>query len=333
LEEKIVKTLRFGIVGLGYIGRIHLRHVLSVPNAKVSAVADLSRKALNKAKKEGVKKVFTAYEDLLKDPEIDAVIIALPTHLHLQCALDAAEAQKDIFLEKPMARTVKEAKTIISATDRNAVRLMIGYPYRFYEKFREIKEKIDLGEMGDIESANATYIGCGPFIHRADGHTPVPVPNWWFNQQLTGGGALMDLGSHMINLLRMFFGEITDIRSVLGYRFNLDFEDSALCIAKFGSGTIAQVNVGWFSQDYLLKVDFLGSVKNCSINHAPSNPISTVVQMLTTGHSKFYQPHLSELQYFADCLANDEDPSPSGIDGLRDVEAINLAYRNRFILS
>lgn len=327
-----MRTVKLGIIGLGYIGKIHLRHCLKIPKAEVLAIADVSAKALNKAKKAGVKKTFNSYNDLLKEPEIDAVIIGLPTHLHLQCAREAAEAGKDIFLEKPMARNVEEAKEIVSVTQRNSVKLMMGYPMRFNKEFGSIKEKMEKGLIGDVENAHATFISSGPFFHRAEGHAPVPVPDWWFNKELTGGGVLVDMGSHMINLLRWYFGEITDVRSHLGYRFNMDFEDSAMCLAKFDSGTVALINVGWFSQGYALKLDFFGSAKNVSAQHSPSNPLVTAVQMLATGTSKFYQAHLDELRYFVDCIINDLLPSSSGQDGLKDMEAISLAYKNQISL-
>ena len=323
-----MKVIKLGIIGLGYIGQIHLRHSLRLPNAEVTAVADVSKKALKKAKSAGVKKTFTNYEDLMKDSEIDAVIIALPTHLHLQCAKKAAESQKNIFLEKPMARNVEEAKEILAVSRKNSVKLMIGYPFRFDETFRNTKEKLVGGLFGDIENAEASYISSGPFFHRADGYSPVPVPDWWFNKDLTGGGVLIDLGSHMINLLRWYFGEITDIKGYFGHRLNLDIEDSAMCLAKFESGTVAAINVGWFSQEYALKIDLHGTVKNLSLQRMPSNPLVTAVQMFSTGSSKFHQPHVDELKYFLNCLNNDRNPSPSGLDGLRDLEAISLAYKN-----
>ena len=232
-----MKTVKLGIIGLGYIGQVHLRHSFKIPGVQVSAVADISKKALKKAKNMGVKKTYIFYEELLKDPEVDAVVIGLPTHLHLQCTQKAAESNKNIFLEKPIARNVKEAQEIISVAQRNSVKLMIGYPLRFNRSFREVKEKLDNGLLGDVENAHATYISSGPFFHRAEGYSPVPVPEWWFDKNLTGGGVLIDLGSHIINLLRWYFGEITDIKSHLGHRFNMDFEDSAMCLAKFESGT------------------------------------------------------------------------------------------------
>lgn len=327
-----MRTVKLGIIGLGYIGKIHLRHCLKIPTAEVLAAADVSAKALKSAKKDGVRKTYSNYSELLKDPEVDAVIIGLPTHLHLKCAREAAEAGKDIFLEKPMARNVEEAKEIISAAQRNSVKLMMGYPLRFNEEFVAVKEQIEKGLVGDVENAHATFVSSGPFFHRAEGHAPVPVPDWWFNKELTGGGALVDLGSHMINLMRWYFGEITDIKGYFGHRFNMDFEDSAMCLAKFDSGTTALINVGWFSQGYTVKLDFLGSVKSVSVQHSPPPLLVSAFQMLATGKSKFHQAHLDELQYFLDCIINDQPPSSSGQDGLKDLEAINLAYKNQIFL-
>ena len=327
-----MKRIRLGIIGLGYIGQVHLQHGLKLANAQVLAVADLSKKALRKAKNAGIKKTFINYEHLLKDHEIDAVIISLPTHLHLQCAKKAAEEKKHIFLEKPIAGNLKEAKEIVSVAKKNSTKLMMGYPLRFNTAFCDLKNEIKNGMLGEVEAANSAYISSGPFFHRAEGYAPTPVPEWWFNKELTGGGALIDLGSHIINLLRWYFGEITDIKSCLGYRFNLDFEDSATCLARFQSSTLATICVGWFTQGYHLKIDLYGSVKTTTAQHLPSNPILTAAQMLTTGVSKFYQPHFAELQHFVNCLMNDLPPSPSGEDGLKDLEAISLAYKNQITL-
>ncbi len=327
-----MKTTKLGIIGLGYVGKIHYSHCLKIPEAEVFAVADVSEKALKSVKDDGIKKTFSNYSDLLKEPEIDGVVIGLPTHLHLQCAIDAAEAGKDIFMEKPIARNVQEAKEIIRVAEKNSVKLMMGYPLRFDKGLCSVKEQMNKGLIGQVENAHIMFVSSGPFFHRADGHAPVPVPEWWWNQELTGGGVLVDLGSHVINLLRFYFGEITDIKSYLGHRFNMDFEDSAMCLAKFDSGTVVAINVGWFSQSYTLKLDFLGSVKSANVQHKVSNPLVTATQMLITGRSKFRQPHLDEIKHFIDCLRNDIVPSSTGYDGLKDIEAIQLAYKNQIKL-
>jgi len=323
-----MKKVRLGIIGLGYVGKIHLSHALKLENAQVIGVADISRRALSDARKQGVKKTFSDYEQLLKEPDFDAVIIGLPTHLHRDCAIRAFEAGKDVFLEKPIARNVKEAKEIATAARESSAKLMVGYPQRFNPIFCELKRKINCCELGDVEIADATYVSSGPFFHRAVDQAPSPVPEWWFDKESTGGGALMDLGCHLINLLRWYFGEVADIRSHLGYRYNIDLEDHAICIVQFEHGTTAIMNVGWFSQVFQLKVDLLGSVANASAEHRPENHLVTAAKMFTLGNSRFLYPHLAELHYFSDCVIKGVKPSPSGEDGLKDLEAIDLAYKN-----
>jgi predicted dehydrogenase len=323
-----MKKAKLGIVGLGYIGKLHLRHGLKLRHAEIVAVSDISKSALAEARSLGVKKTFNSYEQLIRQPELDSIIIALPTHLHRDCAIQAFEAGKNVFLEKPIARNVGDAKEIVLAANRNSVKLMMGYPHRFNTPFRELKAKVENGVIGDVEIAQANFISSGPFFHRNLDNAPSPVPEWWFNRELTGGGVLVDLGCHLINLLRWYFGEILRIRSYLGHRFHLDQEDHAICIAKFESGTTGVINVGWFSQEYQFGVSLLGSVAHASALHRPDNILVAASQMLTTGTSTFHWPHLVELRYFTNCVIQDLNPAPSGQDGLRDIEAIHQAYKN-----
>jgi predicted dehydrogenase len=205
---------------------------------------------------------------------------------------------------------------------------MIGYPIRFNSTFRALRAKIVDGRLGDVADAHAVNVASGPFSTRGEDFAPAPVPDWWFNRELTGGGALIDLGIHMINLLRWYFGEVTDIRCTLGHRFNFDFEDSANCWVKLRTGTLAAVSVGWFSQNHVLKVELFGTAGHEVAQDLTSNPILNAARMFATGTSRLSMPYLTELQYFADCVNNDVSPSPSGRDGLRDLEAIGQAYRN-----
>ena len=323
-----VKLVNLGLIGLGYIGMVHLRHSANLASANLVAVADVSKKALQKAKRMGVKRIFSDYKQLLKDSNIDAVIIALPTHLHKSCAVQVAEAGKDIFLEKPLARNTLEGREIVYSAQKHAVKLMVGYPFRFNPSFCSLKEQLDNGTLGEVQTATATFVGTGPFMHRAEGYAPRPVPSWWFDKKLTGGGALIDLGSHIINLLRWYLGEVVDIKSYLGHRFNLDLEDHAICLAKFASGQIAFINVGWFSLSYKVRVDLFGTAKHSSAESNPTNRILQAVQLLLGRPSQYYLPHFWELEHFVRCLINDVTPTPSGKDALKDLEVISKAYAN-----
>ncbi len=326
-----MKRINLGIIGLGFIGRVHLKNCLNLKSARVVAVADISKRALKFAKELGVKQLFTDYHELLEQPDIDAVIVSLPTHLHASCAIRAAEEGKHIFLEKPLARNPKEGKKIVSAAKKHGVKLMVGYPFRFHSGFKSLKEKIESGELGDVQVAHAVNVGAGPFFHRAESVTPRPVPEWWFDKELSGGGALLDLGSHMINLTRWYFGEVRSVKAYLGHRFDFDFEDYAVCIANFDSGTTAIINVGWFSQKSAIGIELFGTMTHTRVYYSPASKAITAIKLILGKTPKFFIPYLKEVSHFITCIKNDQ-AQPSGEDALKDLETIARAYENQIIL-
>lgn len=327
-----MKTVKIGLIGLGEIGRAHFYNCFRMKNVRLVAVADTSKKSRLLAKAKGVRKVFDHYEKLFEDPAIDCVIISLPTFLHAECAIRAMEHGKHVFVEKPLARNVKEGKEIVEKAQKTGVKTMVGYPMLF-SRFATAKEEIDEGLLGDVVYANAVNVGSGPFSQRSSGSfIPSPVPSWWFKPELAGGGALIDLGSHLINLLRWYFGdEIASVKSVLGHRFNMPTEDSALCFLKFKRGVLATINVGWYSLQKIVKIELFGTAKVISMDSSTKRGSSQFIQLLgvpTAESLSFY----NELNHFIRCVANDKLPFPSAEEGLKDLEIVSLAYRNEIKL-
>jgi len=327
-----MRRVKLGLIGLGYIGKTHLRNCLKLRSAELVAVSDISKKALAFARKMGIKKTFYDFHQLLRDDEIDAVIIALPTHLHAICAEAAAEAGKHIFLEKPIARNIREGKEIVQSAKKSGASLMVGYPLRFVTSFTGLKKKILQGDLGEVQTAYALLLNSGPFFHRANGLIPSSVPSWWFSKELTGGGALLDQGSHLVNLLRWYFGEVKDVKSYIGYRFNLEVEDHAVSMLKFQSRQVATVNVGWYSLEDIVRVELYGTVKHLAGTHNPSSKIISAVQMLGNLTPKYDMPYLRELQHLVDSIISNAPPFPSGDDALKDLETISMAYANRILV-
>jgi len=323
-----LKTVKLGLIGLGYMGKIHLKNCAKSEFIEPAAACDVSQKGCNYAQSVGVKRVYRTYEELLRNPEIDGVIISLPTHLHAQCAELVAEAGKNILLEKPLARNPAEGEKIIKACRKNDVKLLLGYHFRFSPQFVQLKRDLVEGVIGEAQLAHATMVGPGPFFHRSEGYAPRPVPSWWVDKELTGGGTLMDLGCHMLNLIQWYFGRVEDIKAFMGYRFNLDFEDYAVCICKMKSGTTATVTTGWFSREASAKVELFGTSKIVAAKRAASNKVVTFLKMSAGLSPDFNLPYIWELQHFVDCIANDKKPLSSGEDGLADLNAISMAYRN-----
>ena len=276
----MLNGINLGIIGLGYVGKVHLINALKNENIKQIFVSDKSKKSLILAKKLGVNKLYENYSDLLEKNEIDAVIIALPNHLHKVCAITAAEHGKHILLEKPIARSVEEGNEITRAVKTNDIKLMMGYHYRFTDTFMNLKNMISNMEIGEVILGNAVNVSSGPFFHRADKGVPNPVPEWWFSKDISGGGAVLDLGCHMLNLLNWFFGEVEDVRSIIGYKYNLDVEDHALCTLKYKKGPIINLTLGWFSQHGLTKIDLNGTLENYSAVYSPPGGFHNIINMI-----------------------------------------------------
>lgn len=321
--------MNLGIVGLGFQGKVHLRNSLHLKGVDVVGVADVSDKALNYARKIGVKNVFRNYEELLRNDRLDAVVISLPNFLHLESIIKATEAGKDIFLEKPLARDVKEGEEIVSHVRKHCVKLMVGYDLRFNSIVREIYNKLRSGFFGEIQIAEATNVSGGPFSTRSDRAGPIPVSPWWFEKELVGGGALLDLGSHMVDLLTWFFGEVEYVKCYFSYAFNMELEDAATCVLKFRNGPLATVKVGWFSKDHMQSIQICGTAKSFAARL--SNP-SVLTKVLSDIKKKMgirdCDPYYLELEHFVNCLRKDENPVPSAEDELTTLRIISQGYES-----
>ena len=324
-----MKKINLGLIGIGQMGATHFRNCLRLKDAKVVAVADIREKPLHEAKKVGIRHIFKDYTEMLKMQGMDAVIISLPTYLHAEAVIKAAEQGNHIFVEKPMTRNVEEAAAIVTAVKTYGVKLMVGYPMRFTKAFANLKKEVDLGNLGAVQIAVANHVSTGPFFARSVEDVPQPIPQWWFDMKLTGGGSLIDLGCHMIDLLKWYFGEVTDIKGYLGYRYNMDFEDHATCILKFRSGTVGIVNAGWFSTSHTVQVDLFGTAKYSSAGSTSPSLFDYAKNVLRRAPSStFYD----ELEYFVDCLVSDAQPEPSAEEGLEVQQLIEKVYDNSLSL-
>lgn len=151
-----MKVLRVGVVGLGWFGEKHLQILSRLPNVEVVAVCSRTEsRARQVAKRYGVKKVYTDWNKLAKDPRIEAVTVA--THLpdHREPVVAAVEAGKDVFVEKPIAPTIEDADAMIRAARKSRVLFMVGHILRFENRYAQAKYAIDDGRVGDVVSIYA----------------------------------------------------------------------------------------------------------------------------------------------------------------------------------
>jgi predicted dehydrogenase len=335
--------IKVGVIGLGKMGMLHLKICKLIEDVKVVAVSDVSKERLRWAKRLGVKQLFSNYEDLLKHADVDAVIVATPNFTHLHVIRAAAEANKDIFVEKPLARSVAECKIIADIIKKSGIKLMVGHNYRFFDSVKRVREEYEKGAIGDVEIATLELVINGPFAPSLE---PTPVPEWYFDKESIGMGCL-DSGYHLIDLFQWFFGEADVLYAFLGNRYNLPYEDHAIVVlCSKGRTTKGILNVGWFSKTIFPNFNFRlilhGTAGFLSTDHfAPKNlylhaikeGVKNVLRkMIGKGvyplrYTFYYASYVEELVHFFDCIKSGSDPIVTIEDAIKTINIIERIYQ------
>ena len=202
--------LRLGVVGVRNIGQSHLRNAASLSGVTVTGVADTDPDRLQSVAQEfDVESTYDSAEALFASTEVDAVVLAVPNHLHATFAVQALEAGKHVLVEKPLARSVEEGEAMIDARDRSGKVLMVSMNQRFHPAVFGLREVISNRELGPISHVRAQW-------------TPRRVweglwqrGEWGLDPELSGGGPLLDLGVHKLDLA-LHILDFPDVENVSG---------------------------------------------------------------------------------------------------------------------
>lgn len=198
-----MKKTRIGIIGAGNIAREHLRAYAQAENAEVTAICDVQADvAADAARQFSTPHTFGSIDALVESPEVDAVVLAVPNYVHQEACEKAAKNGKHVFCEKPMTMTVEQGEHMVDTCQRHGVQLLMGFVNRFLPEFELLKEFALAGEFGDIYFANTS-------VMRQRG---APV-GWFSNKAKSGGGALIDIGVHMIDVAWYIMGRPKPVRA------------------------------------------------------------------------------------------------------------------------
>jgi len=335
--------LRVGVIGLGRMGKLHFLNALRMKDVKVVAVADRSKMKRKFAKRYNVE-TYDDYTKLIDSQELDAVIISLPNHLKAKSIFHASEKGLDIFVDKPLARNFAEAERIVRKAGAENIRLMVGVNCRYFDSVKKVKKIFEEGRVGDVVIATSDLIGDGPFSHPL---VPQPVPEWWFDKEKAGGGALLDLGYHLIDIFNWMFGDLDVEFSTLGYRFGLPMEDSAIVVLRSPKTQAkAIVNAGWFSRmifpNYNFRINLHGTFGYVSTDqlapknlylHAMKEGTLNVLRRVTgkkiryLSYTYYYASFVEVLDQFFQSIRNDEQLPVSLEDQLAVIKIIEDIYK------
>jgi predicted dehydrogenase len=198
-EAPSVEPLRAGVIGLGYAGEQHLKNFVRVPGVEPVALAGLERDHLRQlGKRYGVPDLYTSWEDLVSRDDLDIVSIGAPNHLHAPIAVSALEGGRHVLCEKPLARNGGEAQLIVDAARAADKAVHIAFTQRERGDVQALKRHVEEGNLGRIYHSKATWM-------RRNG---IPGMGGWFtSKDLAGGGPLIDLGVHMVDMALYLMGE------------------------------------------------------------------------------------------------------------------------------
>ena len=249
-----MKKVRWGVIGAGGIAdRRTLPGMMLSDEAELIAVMEINDELAEKLRvKYGAKRAYTDHKALLADPEVDVVYIASPVNCHKEQAIDAARAKKDILLEKPICLDIADGEEVLRVCEEEGVKIATGFLMRFHAINAKIREIIRSGQIGQLVSCRAQFSCWYPDIPGA----------WRQIRALSGGGALMDMGVHCIDLIQYITG--SKAKKVASFSkthtFSYEVEDQASLMMELENGAVAYVESNFNIPDAVpSKLEFYGT--------------------------------------------------------------------------
>lgn len=311
--------IKWGLIGCGDISQKRVAPGLrdAVKSTLVSVNRSDFSKAMSFAKKFGADKWIENWEDLVTDTDINAVYIATPVYLHAEQTIAAAEAGKHVLCEKSMAMNTAEADKMIDACKANNVKLGIAYYRNFYPAVHRIKEIIASEEIGKI-----VHIQSNNFenFNRLPGE-----PRYWLlEKEKSGGGPMMDMGCHRIEVFTNIVGSVQSITSFNdNIIFTREVEDSSIVYFKFESGAtgiLTSSHAANEPQDTLDIFGTKGSIHLPVLNEGTINITSRRGSRFEK-YLKNQNTHLPLIEDFVKAVTGDREPAVTGEMG-REVTII-----------
>lgn len=341
-------TLKIGMIGTGSIAHEHIQAYQKMDNVELVAFCDINPSQLNHmADRYGISETYSSKEALLASADIDAVSVCTWNAAHAECAIAALNAGKHVLCEKPMATSVADALAMEAAAKKNGKLLMIGFVRRFGNDAQIVTDFRDKDFFGDIYYGKATYL-------RRNGN-----PGGWFgDKSRSGGGPLIDLGVHVIDLLNYLMGQPKPI-SVYGATFQklfnrpdskdtvaysssttdekdiCDVEDLASAMIRFADGSVVSIEASFslnLKEDQG-KIELFGTKGGASLApqlelYTDINGYMTDIQLKTPTALDMNGLFYNEVAHFVDCVLNNTECLTPAADGVTIMRILDAIYQS-----
>ncbi len=325
--------MRFGLIGCGGIGALRAAALAASPGMPLVAVSDTDGARAAAVAGGHKAKVEADWRGLLLRPDIDAVIVSTPPNLHAEMTIAALQAGKHVLCEKPLARNPDEGRAMVAAAREAGRHLATGFNYRFYPSVLRASELLASGMIGELDHVRS-YAGYSARDHN---------PPWVHDAEMMGGGALRDNGIHLIDLTRLFLGDVAEIKGFASHhvwRFP-GCEDNGFALLKNQTGRVATLHASWNEwRGYELLVEIYGTLGCIRVWCFPMKTEVTwsaeragpmrrrterFLGTMVMEHLKSYrwvvvQSFVRELAAFAQAVRGEPSLAATGLDGLRALE-------------
>ncbi len=325
-------TIHWGILGAGKIAeRQMVSAIAQAPDQQLIAVMrrDLAQ-ARAFADQHGVPHAYASVGALVADGDVNAVYVATPPYLHAEQTIQAAEEGKHVLCEKPLALNTTQAQQMIDACRANSVLLMVCYYQRYNTRHQQIKALLDSGAIGQVTAVRMNFSDYFP-----------PAPEFWHhNPAISGGGPLMDLGTHCIDLLTYLCGPITAVTAMVDTLAAASpVEDTATLLLRLTNGAQAVITSHWSTANFAPQqsngIEIFGTVGTIQAAPIQAKDSAGSLRLFTAAGVQDFsvapggvRPHVALLADFARSVAT-AGPSPiSGEAGLANLAVIEAAYQS-----
>ncbi len=310
---------KFGLIGTGGIAQSYAQAFDHCAHGQLVAVADIrSDAALAMAERSGCQS-YGSYQAMAQGTEIDAVIICTPPVTHPEICLYFLERSCHVLCEKPFSIDLKSAKQMLDAAAKSGAKLTMASKFRYVEDVVRAKSIITSGILGEIVLFENAFTACVDMSSR-----------WNSDPKISGGGVLIDNGTHSVDLMRYFLGPLAEVQVVEGKRTQgLPVEDTVRIFVRSKSGVMGNIDLSWSINkelDYYIRI--YGSHGTISVGWKESKYRQSSSRdwvVFGNGYNKI-QAFRSQIDNFAKAIRGEEDLLITAEDGLASVEAIEAAY-------
>lgn len=310
--------VNLGIIGAGRIGRLHAENIIRhIPKAKIRIIADLYPDQVQTwAKDFDIPRITADYREVLDDLNVEAVLICSSTDTHADFIIEAAEADKHIFCEKPIDLAIDRIKAALAVVEQRGVKLQVGFNRRFDHNHRRVRDLVAAGKIGD------------PHIIQITSRDPSPPPMEYIK---VSGGLFLDMTIHDFDMARFLSGsEVEEVYALgdvlidpaIGQAGDID---TAIVTLKFASGAMGVINNSRrATYGYDQRVEVFGSKGSVlNRNDTPSSAILSTGEGVISEKPKYFflerykESFILEMAEFIDAVLCDSDPPVDGEDGLQ----------------